>query len=101
MIHNGVPSILDSLDQYALETAVRNKNKDSAVKQGPAQAKDVLKGALSHCSSRETGQGPRPCRGPIFRLGIQYFSFLFGHPALRLAEGPPPGFEEEINQQDK
>lgn len=52
LIRNGVPSIMNPFDGYALEAAARLKDKNPEVKivvisMGPAQAKNVLKECLS------------------------------------------------------
>ena len=52
LIRDGVPSILNPFDGYALEAALRMKDKDPSVKitavsMGPQQAKAVLKEAVS------------------------------------------------------
>jgi len=52
MVREGVESILNPFDEYALETAIRIKeaNPDAtitAITMGPAQAKDVLKRAIA------------------------------------------------------
>jgi electron transfer flavoprotein beta subunit len=52
LIRQGVPSIVNTLDTYALETAVKFKDADPSVKvvvatMGPEQAKEALKSCLS------------------------------------------------------
>ena len=51
LIRDGVPSILNPFDGYALEAAARIKDKDPdtkivVVSMGPPQAKDILKDAI-------------------------------------------------------
>ena len=51
----GVESIINPFDSYALETALRLKDKDSAVKitaltMGPLQAEEIIRRAISMCS---------------------------------------------------
>ena len=51
LIRNGVPSIVNPYDAYALETAIRLKEKFgghiTALTMGPEQARDALKTCLS------------------------------------------------------
>ena len=57
LIRDGVPSILNTFDGYALEAAARLKDKNPNIKiyaicMGPAQAKAVLKESLAICADK-------------------------------------------------